>query len=305
MPTETDTEDTLTVRTEKVAGYFKLGTLNVGDEFETESSGGKVAWVIRNGAAQAVGVVFDGHTTDISVAPSMLVKLRKLAPIREDIPVQQAIEEAAQQCAELADDLVNSSALCEFCDGSGAVDSGGVTPWGAGIDVPCVCRTKSLMDGYEPEAEQALFDDAAFDPITAHPLCEDLAPPVSRSQAVGEALRVLISSPKALEQPKPAPPTIRIIQLAEPEPVAKVAADPTLPVCTFDLTLNEQQIGLLHFSSATDLFCRGLYFSWTKDTFFAVAKKHFPGLKCGQDREACMRQIALYRATLRKAGKLG
>ena len=26
---------------------------------------------------------------------------------------------------------------CPECDGTGAVDSGGVTPWGAGIDIPC------------------------------------------------------------------------------------------------------------------------------------------------------------------------
>jgi DnaJ-class molecular chaperone len=26
---------------------------------------------------------------------------------------------------------------CRECDGTGAIDSGGVTPWGAGIDIPC------------------------------------------------------------------------------------------------------------------------------------------------------------------------
>ena len=27
--------------------------------------------------------------------------------------------------------------LCSQCNGTGSVDSGGVTPWGYGIDVPC------------------------------------------------------------------------------------------------------------------------------------------------------------------------
>ena len=29
---------------------------------------------------------------------------------------------------------------CDNCDGSGAVDSGGVTPWGECINVPCGCK---------------------------------------------------------------------------------------------------------------------------------------------------------------------
>jgi hypothetical protein len=28
---------------------------------------------------------------------------------------------------------------CELCGGTGQVDSGGVTPWGAGINLPCLC----------------------------------------------------------------------------------------------------------------------------------------------------------------------
>lgn len=45
----TDTEDVLTVRTEKRTEYVKLVTLDVGDELETDSTGGTVAWVINNG----------------------------------------------------------------------------------------------------------------------------------------------------------------------------------------------------------------------------------------------------------------
>lgn len=33
---------------------------------------------------------------------------------------------------------------CGSCDGSGAVDSGGVTPWGQGINMPCPeCQSKT------------------------------------------------------------------------------------------------------------------------------------------------------------------
>lgn len=28
---------------------------------------------------------------------------------------------------------------CPGCDGTGVVDSGGVTPWGTGIDIACPC----------------------------------------------------------------------------------------------------------------------------------------------------------------------
>lgn len=31
----------------------------------------------------------------------------------------------------------DKSRQCDTCGGSGAADSGGVTPWGAGIDIPC------------------------------------------------------------------------------------------------------------------------------------------------------------------------
>jgi hypothetical protein len=152
------------------------------------------------------------------------------------------------------------------------------------------------------QAEQALFDDAAYAPLYPEAGPKEIDVRVrfdSKPQLMPHQQRVV-------EKCTAAPPTIKIIQLAEPEPVAKTTTvDSNLPVCKFDLTLNEQEISLLHFSSATDLFCRGLYFSWTKPTFFSAAKKHFPNLKCGQDYEACMRQIALYRATLRKAGKLG
>lgn len=178
--------------------------------------------------------------------------------------------------------------------------------WGAGIDIPCVCAKPQALDQLPPEVGEIVLDDGDFD-IIAYPgeqiesrvfriqpnvqvstvSLPDLAQPFAAVDYESVERSVVAAMPTT-------PPTIRIIQLAEPQPVAKAAADPTLPVCNFDLTLNEQQINLLHFSSATDLFCRGLYFSWTKDTFLAVAKKHFPGLKCGQDREACMRQIALY-----------
>jgi hypothetical protein len=39
------------------------------------------------------------------------------------------------------------SASCYHCDGTGAVDSGGVTPWGAGIDVMCpACKGSGTLE---------------------------------------------------------------------------------------------------------------------------------------------------------------
>jgi hypothetical protein len=36
---------------------------------------------------------------------------------------------------------------CIICHGSGAMDSGGVTPWGAGIDVACECTYEPPIRG--------------------------------------------------------------------------------------------------------------------------------------------------------------
>lgn len=30
--------------------------------------------------------------------------------------------------------------VCELCGGSGSMDSGGVTPWGEEILIPCLCQ---------------------------------------------------------------------------------------------------------------------------------------------------------------------
>lgn len=34
--------------------------------------------------------------------------------------------------------------MCAWCHGVGAVDSGGITPWGAGIDIPCHCTANTV-----------------------------------------------------------------------------------------------------------------------------------------------------------------
>lgn len=42
--------------------------------------------------------------------------------------------------------FVTLKPVCEECGGSGGVDSGGVTPWGAPIEVPCsVCGGKGRI----------------------------------------------------------------------------------------------------------------------------------------------------------------
>lgn len=272
----TDTEDVLTVRTEKRTEYVKLVTLDVGDEFETDSTGGTVAWVINNGSAQAVGVIFDGHTTDISIAPGMMVKVRKKAPVAFVHAPQMAVS-TEQQKAEEA--LFDDAAF-------GALES------------------MNTVSDEDPLAEGGVFVGPLL-PITGCAALAEYCKTDSEYAATAQTEARVFREPLPIEVVPvcPASKIIRIISLDTPSTPAPAAT--TLPVCNFDLTLNEQEIILLHFSSATDLFCRGLYFSWTKDTFFEAAKKHFPSLKCGQDREACMRQIALYRATLRKSGKLG
>lgn len=196
MQTE-ELEDTLVVRSERLPGYVELCTLKAGDEFDSEFSGGTVAWSINKGHAKAVAVIFDGHTTECSIAPSLLVKRRNRA----------------------------------------------------------------------------------------------VQPPVAP---------IVQTTP----QKPTAKPVVHIVRLDDP-PQTKPANTAPLPVCRFDLDLNEQQIALLHYSCLSDMFYAGLYHGWTKQTFFAVAKAKFPGNKAGQDFAACCRQINLYRALLRRAGKLG
>ena len=196
-------EHTLVTRTDRLPDHVELCTLKPGDEFESEFSGGKVAWSINKGYSKAVAVIFDGHTSEVSIAPTLKVRVRKRADADDDTPATPLVVEPAKP---------------------------------------------------------------AYIPVGSSPV-------------------------------------IHIIRLDDPAPAVKPAT--ALPVCKFDLTLNDQQIRLLHFSCLSDMFYYGLYHSWTKETFFAVASAKFPTNKAGQDVPACNRQINLYRALLRRAGKLG
>lgn len=35
--------------------------------------------------------------------------------------------------------MIRPDPECPLCSGYGSVDSGGITPWGEGIDLPCCC----------------------------------------------------------------------------------------------------------------------------------------------------------------------
>jgi len=147
--------------------------------------------------------------------------------------------------------------------------------------------------------------------------------------SIAPSLRVRVRSRKPIPEPEPEPlppdpiptienpmpepavaaapkPPIRIVQIIVPQIETQQAASQSgLRACDFKTVLTQAQIDILRFKSATDLFCTGLHSGWTKQTFYDVCRSKFPGLKCGRDYEACMRQVNLYRATLRKAGKLG
>lgn len=53
---------------------------------------------------------------------------------------------ADERRAELSNRPATCPQICEKCGGAGVVDSGGVTPWGAGIDIPCECMQKGQSD---------------------------------------------------------------------------------------------------------------------------------------------------------------
>jgi hypothetical protein len=68
--------------------------------------------------------------------------------------IEDAVKYADTLLAELArtepavkESLTPDADRCSTCDGSGAVDSGGVTPWGQGIDIPCPeCESRRNPD---------------------------------------------------------------------------------------------------------------------------------------------------------------
>jgi len=206
----TAVEDTMLVRETRLPDFVELGSLNEGDEFETDSSSGVVKWVVRNGSAKGVAVVFEGCKTEVSIAPSLKVRVRSRKPI-----------------------------------------------------------------------------------------------PIPEPAPTPEPIPVIEKAPVA----PPAPPAMRIVPIClpaiEPRQTANTQPCVTLHECSFTVTLSAEQIADLKPKTATDLFCLGLYGNWTKATFYDVCRAKFPDLKCGRDYAACLRQINLYRATLRKAGKLG
>jgi DNA repair exonuclease SbcCD ATPase subunit len=60
---------------------------------------------------------------------------------------------AEQRVAELQKELKRS--VCQECGGKGGVDSGGVTPWGSSIDIPC----PSCSIDWRSRAEKAEMDN--------------------------------------------------------------------------------------------------------------------------------------------------
>lgn len=287
---EDTNHDTMVTREEKLPEYVKLITLKPGDEFETESSGGTVKWVVNNGHAKGVAVVFDGCKTEVSIAPSLMVKIRKLAQVYVpdfaalDLAETEPITETAVSLPECGCDE-SVGYVCEECARAsmGLVDLPTVAPV-SGDFTPVICE-EWTMD------------------VPAAPVPED------RVHRIGNT-----PEQDKVEFPAPVPgaPVVKIIRIVVPTVPAAVTpakvtppkpADPVIHKCKFDLSLTTEQINLLHFPSASALFCYGLYQGWSKDTFFAACKAKFPELKCGQDFEACVRQINLNRSLLRRSGK--
>lgn len=334
-------EDTLTIREEKVDGLVKLGTLNIGDEFETDTAGGKVVWVVNSNHAKAVDVIFDGHTRAIGIAPSLMVRVRKahtLAEAKKLSPAEffqeldnaitghnneaedEEIPDDGSQCYQ-CDAIVDSTDLsrCDECEAYFCEDC--CSEHGEGDNFHVLCDACELDENErvtspirEPREVKLLkLADIRKEPVSVLRLPEaEWTPVVGEYLVAAKTERVSCETQNAAnvykEEPEPTvadiPRTqIRVVRLT-PVGATPVPAGPTLPTCKFDLTLNEQQIKLLRFDNIKQMFCSGLYHGWTKETFFAVAKELFPSLKAGQEFESCVSQINLYKSLLRKAGKL-
>lgn len=292
-------EDTLTPRNETIPGLVELATLNVGDEFQAGDTGGTVVWKVNKGSARAVDVLYDGHSKPISIAPSLKVMVRKKVdeyttppqifdcnyfevPVGDTHAATIDFEETSklstvtcQDCNQQTD--VIDGVLCAECGEQFCCDC--INSVSRGFDMTYLCN-KCFKKVVVPEGSIDFSESPAEVEL---PAPEDLPP-----------------------APKPIPsPTIRVIRLTADEPkTMPVMVQPPLPVCKFDLTLNAEQIRLLTFDSVKQMFYKGLYFGWTRETFFEVAKAKFPHLKAGQNYESCLAQIRLYHCSLKNAGRM-
>jgi hypothetical protein len=59
--------------------------------------------------------------------------------------IQQCLKDkmyahAEMYLSEAIAQLESQEPVCEWCDGTGMVDSGGTQPWGEAINIPCRCQ---------------------------------------------------------------------------------------------------------------------------------------------------------------------
>ena len=219
----------------------------------------------------------------------------------------------SQFCEKCIDNclvVVNTVFLCSDCN----------TP---GDNIPVVGEGKfgSIMSEPWQDNSGTVFSKEDLENAAALPAPEDATKVVLTDEETGvqetcwvvppaptvaDILSLRTGHDKGFPAPKPIPsPTIRVVRLTADEPkTMPVMVQPPLPTCKFDLTLTPEQIRLLTFDSVKQMFYKGLYFGWTRETFFEVAKAKFPHLKAGQNYESCLAQIRLYHCALKNAGRM-
>lgn len=84
-------------------------------------------------------------------------------------------------CAQTALRKLQEEKTCQTCGGSGGVDSGGFTPWGSPIDVPCPDCSKDVID-YPPLLVSPGFE---FPETATRPQCVDM---LSRDVVAGDVM---------------------------------------------------------------------------------------------------------------------
>lgn len=235
--------------------------------------------------------------------------------------------EFEKEAGEQNDELENDGSVC-FCCNS-VVDSTDLSrcdDCGAfccencctdngeeGNDFKVLCENCEVFQPAEEETkeenEQVTVLDFESAPESVCIMTQD--PKVIKLLPIEDAHEALLSLRELHDKdlppaPKPIPsPTIRVIRLTADGPkTMPVMVQPPLPTCKFDLKLTPEQIRLLTFDSVKQMFYKGLYFGWTRETFFEVAKAKFPHLKAGQNYESCLAQIRLYHCALKNAGRM-
>jgi hypothetical protein len=317
--TEQLTEEDMVTRTEVNASCVALITLEAGDTFETDDASGTVVWKVNHGSAKAVEVLFEGHTTPMSIAPSLLV--RKTGSVLEQT------EQAAPSVPVTAPPVVPVVPVVVPPVVEPVVE---VLPTvEAVVEVPPTVETVEPVVEVPPTAEAVVEPVVEVPPVVVEPVVEALPtaeavepvvePVVEVPPTVEAVVEPVVQVPPVVATPAPAPVVrpviVRVVPVAMPVASVTAAKPKAAPTSTAPAVvatqaatdLTPEQVAALPSTvtaSLRSLFTYGLLNGWSKGSYWLCTQKYFPSFMAGKAYKSCCDQINLYRSELRKQGKL-